>query len=554
MKYLILIIAMLLEIEGKSQQISVQSFRKLENDLSARGSDGRKDQNGDPCAIIKVVTTETGFDFDPDALGSMGSVQKKGEIWLYVPYGAKRLTVRHAKLGMMRNYAYPERIDKACVYEMVLATGRVETVVHEQITKQYWVLSTEPKEAMVYVDDEFAGSGMQNICKQLPLGKHTYRVESPMYHPAAGSVELTAERKLEQRIVLTPAFGYVGIRTLPEEGAQVFIDDELLDDLTPCRSGRLKSGIHRIKVLKTMYIPETKEITIKDEQIHSLEIRLRPNYGEVSVNCDPEGCILINGEKKGIERWKGKLDAGLYTVEVTKPAYRSQKKDIEVKTGEQLQVRFEAMEPIYGILDISSEPVGASIRIDGRPYGTTPNLLREILVGEHRVKLTKNGYKDAEKYITVDELKIVRLNVSLEEGTEEINLQEGKNTSGQVLIGKPRLRTGLKVGEKYMGYVVFSVSDNGFHGKVVSPSQGNYAQTAHSRYAQGYNHGGLEWRLPSALEMNQIYGCRGRLGIVFENQWYWTAGAGTVFGMGRGVVRGKVPAHITYPAVYVAEF
>lgn len=84
----------------QAQQISVQSFRKLETDLSARGSEGRTDQNGDRCAIIKIVTTETGFDFDPDALGSMGSIQKKGEVWLYVPYGARRLTIRHARLGI----------------------------------------------------------------------------------------------------------------------------------------------------------------------------------------------------------------------------------------------------------------------------------------------------------------------------------------------------------------------------------------------------------------------------------------------------------------------
>ena len=48
---------------AEAQQISVQSFRKLENDLSARGSEGRTDQNGDRCAIIKVVTPGTDFVF-----------------------------------------------------------------------------------------------------------------------------------------------------------------------------------------------------------------------------------------------------------------------------------------------------------------------------------------------------------------------------------------------------------------------------------------------------------------------------------------------------------
>ena len=112
MRTLFLSILLLLSGWVEAQQLSVKSFRKLENDLSARGSEGRTDQNGDRCAIIKIVTTESGFDFDPDALGSMGSIQKKGEIWLYVPYGARRLTIRHAQLGMLRDYAYPERIER----------------------------------------------------------------------------------------------------------------------------------------------------------------------------------------------------------------------------------------------------------------------------------------------------------------------------------------------------------------------------------------------------------------------------------------------------------
>ncbi|PGH37804.1 MAG: PEGA domain-containing protein, partial [Candidatus Nephrothrix sp. EaCA] len=90
-----------------------------------------KDQNGDVCALIKAVTTETGFDWDGDQLGIVKTLQKKGEIWIYVPFGAKRITISHAALGVLRNYAYPLNIEKAAVYEMALTTGKVVTVVQE---------------------------------------------------------------------------------------------------------------------------------------------------------------------------------------------------------------------------------------------------------------------------------------------------------------------------------------------------------------------------------------------------------------------------------------
>ena len=44
-----------------SAEISVKSFRKLDNDMTARIDAPKKDQNGDVCAVIKVVTTQTGF-------------------------------------------------------------------------------------------------------------------------------------------------------------------------------------------------------------------------------------------------------------------------------------------------------------------------------------------------------------------------------------------------------------------------------------------------------------------------------------------------------------
>ena len=99
---------------AEAQQISVKTFRKLENDLSAR-TENRLDQNGDVCALIKVVVPEQGFYFDGDGNGIVTVERKIGEYWVFIPYGSRYLTVKHDKLGVLRAYAYPERIEKACV-------------------------------------------------------------------------------------------------------------------------------------------------------------------------------------------------------------------------------------------------------------------------------------------------------------------------------------------------------------------------------------------------------------------------------------------------------
>ena len=58
-----------------SQTISVSSFKLLETDLTANTAGTiEKDQNGETAALIKVVTTQTGFTFDG---GSLGIVKTK---------------------------------------------------------------------------------------------------------------------------------------------------------------------------------------------------------------------------------------------------------------------------------------------------------------------------------------------------------------------------------------------------------------------------------------------------------------------------------------------
>ena len=99
-------------------KIQVTSFNRMETDITARVTTPRKDQNGEVCALIRIVTTIKDLMFEPDALGIAARENKTGEIWLYVPRGARRISIMHDKFGVLRNYFYPDIIDKGTVYEM----------------------------------------------------------------------------------------------------------------------------------------------------------------------------------------------------------------------------------------------------------------------------------------------------------------------------------------------------------------------------------------------------------------------------------------------------
>ena len=107
-----------------SQNMRVVSFRLLENDMTAnRHGTSVQDENGETAALIKMVTTETGFVFDGGSLGIVKTVQKPGEWWVYVPRHAQRITISHPSFGALRSYVYPVPIEGGRTYEMLLDLG-----------------------------------------------------------------------------------------------------------------------------------------------------------------------------------------------------------------------------------------------------------------------------------------------------------------------------------------------------------------------------------------------------------------------------------------------
>jgi WD40 repeat protein len=102
-----------------SQNISVASFRCLENDINARTSKVI-DINGELCALIIINTTEQGFEFS--GCNVEKTEQKTGEIWVFVSPGVKFITIKHRELGTIRNYPFPQSIKSGITYEMKLKT------------------------------------------------------------------------------------------------------------------------------------------------------------------------------------------------------------------------------------------------------------------------------------------------------------------------------------------------------------------------------------------------------------------------------------------------
>ncbi len=382
--------------------------------MTARIDAPKKDQNGDVCAIIKVVTLQTGFIWEPDGLGIVSAEYKTGEYWLYVPYGAKRLTIKHDKLGILRDYMYPVPIEKSVVYIMELTTGKVTTTVEaEQIASQWLVVNTEPTGADIFIDDQPANqTPYQN---ELPIGKHTYRLSRDLYLPTAGVVNLTTDKKETVTVTMKPDFGTLKISTTPESGATVSIDGQPTGKVTPCTLEQVKSGEHTVTLRLNMYKMATEKVAMQAGGNLNLPVVLAPTFAGVTVTTDPASDIYIAGERKGNGTWEGRLLPGIYNFEARKEKYTPATEKREVITGQPLTITLQPAAKT-GALKVMTTPTDATITLGGENKGTAPATLRNLLVGDYTLVLSLPGYASTKMTVTIAEGETAQITETLVNG------------------------------------------------------------------------------------------------------------------------------------------
>ena len=414
----------LLSLHAQAQRLSVASFKLLERDMTARITDPKIDQNGDKCAIVKVVTAQTGFVFEGGMLGIIATVRKTGEYWVYLPYGAKRLTIKHDKLGVLRNYFYTETIEKATVYELVLTSGKVVTVVEEpEIENVYLTITSTPTDADVYIDDQATGKRTP-FSQKLSQGRHSYRVSKEMYHTEAGVFVLSAEEGRKAIVAnLKPQFGSLSIQTTPESGAEISLESLPTGKTTPCTLEKVPSGERRITARKQWYETKTVIVKLADGENKTVKIPLMPTFATINITATNNAKIYIDDTYQATASYQGRVSAGWHTFEARLENHKPHKVEQEVEKGEQINLQLSAI-PKYGKIDIMTTPFDANISINNKDYGKTPKTIRQIQVGEYAVTFSKQGYGTLTRQITVREGKTTEINETLPAGlTVTINSQ-----------------------------------------------------------------------------------------------------------------------------------
>ncbi len=384
MKRLIIIVGLFSVLIGSAQTISVSSFKLLETDLTANTAGTMEmDQNGETAALIKVVTTQTGFTFDGGSMGIVKTKQTPGEIWVYIPRGSKKISIKHAELGVLRDYYFPCSIESGRTYEMLLVSGEVQTIVKQARTSQYIVFNLTPPDAVVELDGELLKTEGGVASKMMKFGTYNYRIKAPDYLSEAGSVTIDdPNNKKVVNISLKPNFAQVTIKV--DNNAEIWVNGEKKG--VGSWSGNLGAGTYELEAKKAGHrsTMTTRDIDVTPEpQIVTLQAPI-PVYGEADINSSPGMAdIYIDGEKVGqTPQLISDLLIGKHDLSIVKDGYAIEYKTIEIKEGDVQSISIQLKEKKND--DLSTVSSNYSIKdnqlnTNNYPQKSDPNALKAIL-------------------------------------------------------------------------------------------------------------------------------------------------------------------------------
>ena len=380
-------------------KMSVSSFDMDINDPTAnlQGTIVR-DQNGDKCALIKVKTTEKGFSFDTGSLGVMKvDEDHTAEVWVYIPHGARKLTISHKYLGQM-TYEFPVSIKSGRTYDMTLTTDQVFTATFDDKHSQRLIMNITPKVATVKMNGAIENVTNGVLDKAYSFGRYRYVVSADKYHALEDTITINNPNEPQVRNVrLKQAWGYLQFANYPDlSDAKLYVDNEELGFITQ-RPFDVMSGRHDIKIVKPLYETYEAEVSIKDSLATVLTPNLAERFGHLTLRVPDEGAsIFIDGEMVGQGAYSGNVGSGAHVVECKKEYHRSTAKNITVVTGSQTSYTLDSPVPIYSSIHITTnDNVPVKVRIDNGD-DTTPTddfYNDKVLIGPHTVYVSQKGYR-----------------------------------------------------------------------------------------------------------------------------------------------------------------
>lgn len=284
------------------------------------------DQNGETAALIKIVTPEKELVFDGGSYGIVGTEFKMGEIWLYVPRRAQKLTINSQKFGKLTEWFYPISIEGGRTYEMLLDIG----------TGRYVTITTTRAKSDVTIDGEYVGkSPIYN--RYMNFGPHTIVAQNDRYE---GSTQIdvvpmdsTSGRQVNVKMLdMSDHYGDVTITV--DNNAELYFNNRMVGKGN--WQTQLREGTYNVETRMIDCEPVRTSFTVLPKQKNEVKATAPTPYTgylnlvmrTTNVKAVYNGNHSLNLEEPNI------LPIGTYLVDFSKKGYESLMREYTITRNE----------------------------------------------------------------------------------------------------------------------------------------------------------------------------------------------------------------------------
>ena len=412
--YLILLYVFALLNTAVAQKLSVESFVLAPTDLTAQ-TEGRKDLNGDACALVKISFVGDVADVEGNVIKPL--VKRNNETWAFMTQESRQMkVVTKDYLPLMVTFGdYGiEKLQSNRTYVLTLTkpSGAQEPV---DAGGNFYAISVQPKDAKVTIDGVLqASSSDGEYSAMLAYGSHTYKVEAGGYISKSGSFTIGKGDMTPISVSLVSALATLNV-SCPTPAVSLYVAKKSVGSLP--WNGNLKEGMHLLEVRKDGYRSQQKTIQLAQQQ--KLDVAfdaLSAIQGNLSVNFKPFGSdVYVDGVKVGQSPrvFNGVL-VGNHNVEIRKSGYSTSRQTVMISEGQTASISgsltSSASSSNANVLSSGSSslsdntltiPVKNGINIEmvkveagSFNMGATPEMKSpyEVEKPVHRVTLTNNYY------------------------------------------------------------------------------------------------------------------------------------------------------------------
>ena len=240
----------------------------------------------------------------------------------------------------------------------------------------------------------------------LRSGEYEISIQNKGYVSMNNETLIIDENESQDRMFdLSRLPGKIVFTTNPGVDFDLYVDDSEVSKATPETS--ISAGNRKIELRFDRYFPIEKEIFVNGKgEIQEYSFDLDPSWADVSISTEPVDVSIFNGnERLGNTPSTIQLIQGKNTLSLRKSGYKDYEIQLDIVAQDSVSLESLILSRLDVPLEIISEPEGASININDEYRGLTPmEIMLEPLV-EHKILISKPGYKDINNQLRLDTIE-----------------------------------------------------------------------------------------------------------------------------------------------------